>query len=125
MIGKTISHYKILEKIGGGGMGEVYLAQDTKLKRQVAIKFWPSRITVNETDKARFLQEAQAAAAINHPNVCVIHDIKEHENQQFIVMEYVEGQTLSDKIKDYIKANTAGTNCRICSSDWICTAGCS
>ena len=104
MIGKTISHYKIIEELGRGGMGEVYLAEDTILKRPVAIKILPSRITVNETDRARFLQEAQAAAAINHPNVCVIHDIKEHADsatagkQQFIVMEYVEGQTLSEKI---------------------------
>ncbi len=102
MISKTISQYKIIEKLGEGGMGEVYLADDTKLKRQVAIKFLPSGININKTDKARFLQEAQAAAAINHPNVCVIHDIQEHENQQFIIMEYVEGQTLSEKIKNEI-----------------------
>ena len=98
MKGKTVSHYKITEKLGEGGMGEVYLAEDTTLKRQVAIKFFPSRISVNDTDKARFLQEAQAAAAINHPNVCVIHEIQEEEERQFIVMEFVEGQTLSDKI---------------------------
>ena len=83
MIGKTVSHYKITEKLGEGGMGEVYLAEDTKLKRQVAIKFLPSRITVNETDKARFLQEAQSAAAINHPNVCVIYEIQEQEEYPF------------------------------------------
>ena len=98
MIGRTVSHYKIIEKLGEGGMGEVYLADDTKLKRQVAIKFLPSRITVNETDKARFLQEAQAAAAINHPNVCVTHEIQDQEERPFIVMEYVKGQTLSEKI---------------------------
>lgn len=98
MIGKTVSHYKIIEKLGEGGMGEVYLAEDTTLKRKVAIKFLPSRITVNKTDKARFLQEAQAAAAINHPNVCVIHEIQDHEEHPFIVMEYVKGQTLSEKI---------------------------
>ncbi len=98
MVGKTISHYKIIEKLGEGGMGEVYLADDTKLKRQVAIKFLPSRVTIKETDKARFLQEAQASAAINHPHVCVIHDIKEHEDQQFIIMEYVEGLTLREII---------------------------
>ena len=100
MIGKTISHYKILEKLGEGGMGVVYKAEDTKLKRLVALKFLPQQLTANEADKARFLQEAQAAAALNHPNVCVIHDIQEHGGQQFIVMEYVEGQTLRDKIKD-------------------------
>ena len=68
MIDKTISHYRIIEKLGEGGMGEVYLADDTKLKRQVAIKSLPSRVTINETDKTRFLQEAQASAAINHPH---------------------------------------------------------
>ncbi|OVE79514.1 hypothetical protein BVY01_02300, partial [bacterium I07] len=99
MIGKVISHFKILEKLGEGGMGVVYKAHDTKLDRTVALKFLPSHITANETDKARFLQEAKAAAALNHSNVCTIHEIREHENQQFIVMEYVEGVTLSEKIK--------------------------
>jgi serine/threonine protein kinase len=98
MIGKKVSHYKIIEKLGEGGMGVVYKVQDTKLDRLLALKFLPPQLTVNDTDKARFLQEAKAAAAINHPNVCTIYDIKEHENQQFIVMEYVEGQTLSDRI---------------------------
>ncbi|OVE78988.1 hypothetical protein BVY01_03905 [bacterium I07] len=96
---KVISHFKILEKLGEGGMGVVYKAHDTKLNRTVALKFLPASITANETDKARFLQEAQAAAALNHTNVCTIHEIREHEDQQFIVMEYVEGLTLSEKIK--------------------------
>ncbi|OVE79854.1 hypothetical protein BVY01_01425 [bacterium I07] len=99
MINKVISHFKILEKLGEGGMGVVYKAHDTKLDRIVALKFLPSHITANETDKARFLQEAKAAAAISHANVCVIHEIQEHEGQQMIVMEYVEGVTLSEKIK--------------------------
>ncbi|OVE78766.1 hypothetical protein BVY01_04480 [bacterium I07] len=99
MINKVISHFKILEKLGEGGMGVVYKAHDTKLDRIVALKFLPSHITANETDKARFLQEAKAAAALNHTNVCTIHEIREHEDQQFIVMEYVEGVTLSQKIK--------------------------
>ena len=90
MIGKTISHYKILEKLGEGGMGVVYKAEDMKLKRTVALKFLPTHLTKSEQDKARFLQEAQAASAIEHPNVCVIHDIQEHEKQQFIVMQYVK-----------------------------------
>jgi len=75
-------------------MGVVYKEQDTKLDRILALKFLPPHLTVKDTDKARFLQEAKAAAAINHPNVCTIYDIKEHDDQQFIVMEYVEGTTL-------------------------------
>jgi serine/threonine protein kinase/tetratricopeptide (TPR) repeat protein len=96
MIPKTISHYKILEKLGEGGMGVVYKAEDTRLDRIVALKFLPPRLTTSETDKARFLQEAKAASAIDHPNVCVIHDIQEHEDRQFIIMQYVEGKTLRD-----------------------------
>jgi serine/threonine protein kinase/tricorn protease-like protein len=98
MIGQHISHYIILEKLGEGGMGVVYKAEDIKLDRLVALKFLPPQFTVNQSDKARFIQEAKAAAAINHPNVCVIHDMLELENQQFIVMEYVEGQTLREVI---------------------------
>jgi len=104
MIGKTISHYKILEKLGEGGMGIVYKAQDLKLDRIVALKFLPPHLTKSETDKARFLQEAKAAAALNHNNICTIHDIQEHVGpatagrQQFIVMECVEGKTLRDVI---------------------------
>ena len=97
MIGETILHYKILEKLGEGGMGEVYKAQDTKLDRFVALKFLPSQMTASEDDKARFIQEAKAASSMNHPNVCTIHDIQEHEGQLFIVMEFVEGKTLRDK----------------------------
>jgi len=98
MIGKIISHYKILEKLGEGGMGVVYKAQDTKLDRYVALKFLPPHLTKSQTEKERFIQEAKAASAINHPNVCIIYDFLEHDDQQFIIMEYVDGETLSDKI---------------------------
>jgi serine/threonine protein kinase len=98
MIGTTISHYKILEKLGEGGMGIVYKAQDIKLDRIVALKFLPSHLTASDEEKARFLQEAKAASALNHQNVCTIYGIEEYEGQQFIEMEYVEGVTLREKI---------------------------
>ena len=99
MIGKTISHYKILEKLGEGGMGVVYQAHDTKLDRYVALKFLPSQLTQSDTDKARFLQEAKAAAALDHTNICAIHEIDETEDgQMYIAMAYYEGETLKDKI---------------------------
>jgi serine/threonine protein kinase len=97
MIGEKILHYKIIEKLGEGGMGEVYKAQDTKLDRFVALKFLPSQLTASEGDKARFIQEAKAASAMNHPNVCTIYSIEEYEKQLFIAMEFVEGKTLKDK----------------------------
>src|SRR3972149_1540001 len=98
MIGTTISHYKILEKLGEGGMGVVYKAQDTKLDRIVALKFLPHYLHASEDEKVRFLQEAKAVATLNHPNICVIHDIKEEEGKNFIVMEFVEGMTLREKL---------------------------
>jgi TolB-like protein/tetratricopeptide (TPR) repeat protein/tRNA A-37 threonylcarbamoyl transferase component Bud32 len=99
MIGQTILHYTILEKLGEGGMGVVYKAQDTKLDRTVALKFLPRHLNANEAEQARFLQEAKAAAQINHPNVCSIIDIQEFKGEQFIVMECIEGQTMRAKIR--------------------------
>jgi serine/threonine protein kinase len=100
MISQTICHYKILEKLGEGGMGVVYKAQDLKLTRTVALKFLPLGLEAHQAERDRFLQEARAAAILNHPNICTIHDIAEHEGQQFIVMEYVDGKTLRETIED-------------------------
>ncbi|MFQ5798379.1 MAG: protein kinase [Bacteroidota bacterium] len=100
MIGHTISHYKILEKLGEGGMGVVYKAQDLKLDRPVALKFLPARLSTSEPEKARLIQEARAASALNHPNVATIHEIAEADDQTFLVMEYVDGVTLREKAQE-------------------------
>src|SRR5882757_9711899 len=96
----TLSHYKIVSKIGAGGMGEVYLAEDTRLHRKVALQILPADLAANDDRMRRFNQEAQAAAALNHPNIATIHEIGESDGVNFIAMEFVEGVTLREKIHE-------------------------
>src|SRR5271167_1596500 len=105
MIGQTISHYKILEKLGEGGMGVVYKAEDTKLDRIVAIKFLPAHLSASAESKARFLQEAKATAALNHANILNLYEIDERDGGMFFVMEYLEGRTL----RSYVSSGRSGS----------------
>ncbi|MFQ5751067.1 MAG: serine/threonine protein kinase, partial [bacterium] len=104
LIGKVVSHYRILEQIGQGGMGVVYKAEDTNLRRMVALKFLPPTALTGDAEKTRFMHEAQAAAALNHPNVCTVYEIDEYEGQPFIAMEFVAGRSLREMITGIVGA---------------------
>ena len=102
MIGQTISHYRIVEKLGGGGMGVVYLAEDTRLDRKVAIKFLPAEVATDERAKQRLLREAKTAATLDHPNICSIYEVGEEDSHSFIILQYIEGETLAARLRRHL-----------------------
>src|SRR5438270_2026951 len=102
MIGQTISHYRIVEKLGHGGMGEVYLAEDKRLDRKVAIKFLPAEVATDEHAKQRLLREAKTAATLDHQNICAIYEVGQEGDYSFIVLQYIEGETLASKLKRHL-----------------------
>ncbi|MCG8607880.1 protein kinase, partial [bacterium] len=107
MIGQTISHFKVLEKLGAGGMGEVYLAEDAELDRKVALKFLPTQYTSDPDAVERFKREAKAAASLNHPNIITVYEVGEHEGQTFIAMEHVKGESLRERMKKELQSTEA------------------
>ena len=122
VIANTVSHYTVLKKLGAGGMGEVYLAEDTVLNRRVAVKFLPNDSVADQQANRRLIREAQAAARLDHPNICIIHEVGEEAGRGFIVMEYVEGETLASRMRRKRLALTEGLKIAVQVADALAEA---